>query len=210
MPRILLIEDDTDTQRIVGRYLERSGFVVDVAQDGLGGLAKALESAPDLIVLDWMLPGLDGLELLKRLRSEQRTPVIMLSARTEEADRILGLEFGADDYVLKPFSPGELVARVKAVLRRSSEPDEQPERLRVGSLQLNPAKRTVQAEGRLLDLTTLEFDLLHTLMRAPGRVFTRNDLLERVWGNDFTGVDRVVDVHVSNLRQKLEPHAGSP
>ena len=210
MQTVLLIEDDTDTSRIVTRYLERSNFTVETAKDGTTGLTKALERPPDLIVLDWMLPGLDGLELLKRLRNEQRTPVIMLTARTEEADRILGLEFGADDYVLKPFSPGELVARVKAVLRRSSTTEDTPDALTVRDLHLDPGKRTVRLENSFLDLTTLEFDLLYTLMRSPGRVFTRDELLDRVWGADFAGVDRVVDVHISNLRQKLEADPNAP
>ena len=209
MPTVLLIEDDPDTRRIVTRYLERSGFGVTTAQDGVTGLSAALEHPPDLVILDWMLPGLNGLELLKRLRRETRLPVIMLTARVDEADRILGLEFGADDYVVKPFSPGELVARVKAVLRRAGE-DGAPLPLQVGALRLDPAKRTVRLDESFLDLTTLEFDLLHTLMRQPGRVFTRDELLERVWGADFAGVDRVVDVHVSNLRQKLSAEPDAP
>ena len=205
MHTILVIEDDPDTRRIVTRYLERSGFRVEVARDGLAGLEAALEAGTDLVVLDRMLPGLDGLELLRRLRARRRTPVIMLTARVEEADRIAGLEFGADDYVVKPFSPGELVARVKAVLRRTGEREDGVAPLRVGALSLDPAKRTVHSNDSLLDLTTREFDLLHTLMSQPGRVFTRDELLDRVWGEDFAGIDRVVDVHVSNLRQKLEP-----
>lgn len=206
MSRILIVEDDPDASQLVRAYLERDGYDVTVARDGSAGLRSALEEPPALIVLDWMLPGLDGPGFLTRLRREGRTPVIMLTARSEESDRIVGLELGADDYVTKPFSPRELVARVKAVLRRVT-PDAQEESdtapVEHRGLRVDPARREVVFERRAVPLTTLEFDLLHTLARAPGRVFTRDDLLERVWGPDFTGVDRVVDVHVSNLRHKL-------
>ena len=214
--RILLVEDDQDIVRVIETYLRREGYEVAVARDGASGLKQALADPPALIILDWMLPGIDGLELMKRLRREQRTPIIMLTARTEESDRILGLEFGADDYVTKPFSPRELVARVRAVLRRGQVTEQQVDEhrettpLRRGLLMIDPAKRTVTRAGQRIELTTLEFDLLLTFARQPGRVFTRNELLDRVWGSDFTGVDRVVDVHVSNLRQKLEPDPEHP
>ncbi|UCH24952.1 MAG: response regulator transcription factor [Trueperaceae bacterium] len=208
---ILLVEDDRDIVRVVKTYLEREGYQVEVAFDGLSGLERALVSSPALIILDWMLPALDGLAFMKRLRKERTTPVIMLTARTEESDRILGLEFGADDYVTKPFSPRELVARVKAVLRRVEIAGLSRETfLRVGSLVIDSHKRTVTREGEELDLTTLEFDLLYTFAQYPGRVFRRDELLERVWGGDFMGVDRVVDVHVSNLRHKLEIDPSHP
>lgn len=203
--RVLIVEDDRDVAKVVRAYLEREGFLVESATDGLRGLDRALEAPPDLIVLDWMLPGIDGLEFLKRLRREHRTPVIILTARGEETDRILGLEVGADDYVAKPFSPRELIARVRAVLRRID-----PDRVRQESvlvhegITVDPTQRRVIRGARTLELTTLEFDLLYAMARAPGRVFSRQDLLDRVWGEDFIGVDRVVDVHISNLRQKLE------
>jgi two-component system alkaline phosphatase synthesis response regulator PhoP len=204
--RILIIEDDVDVVRVVEAFLRREGFDVDVAYDGLAGLDAALNAAPDLIVLDWMLPHLDGPELLRRLRRERVTPVIMLTARTEEDDRIAGLEVGADDYVSKPFSPRELVARVKAVLRRlDARPEEGRERIEDDGLRIDAAARTVEMDGVRADVTTVEFDLLWTLASYPGRVFRRGELLDRVWGEDFAGVDRVVDVHVSNLRQKLAP-----
>jgi two-component system, OmpR family, alkaline phosphatase synthesis response regulator PhoP len=203
--RILVVEDDLDIVRVVSTYLERSGFAVETAFDGLTGLSRALEHPPELIVLDWMLPGLDGLEFMKRLRRAMATPVIMLTARSEETDRVLGLEFGADDYVTKPFSPRELVARVKAVLRRTaSREDERRLSLRRGPLMIDPGRRSVTLDGAPVALTTLEFDLLYALARHPGRVFSRDELLDQVWGSDFEGVDRVVDVHISNLRQKLE------
>ncbi len=185
-------------------YLAREGFEVSVARDGVSGLERALTERPALIVLDWMLPGLSGSEFLRRLRRERSTPVIMLTARTEESDRIVGLELGADDYVPKPFSPRELVARVKAVLRRTGPPVTGGRReVEHRGLLLDPERREASLVGLDLELTTLEFDLLFVLMEAPGRVFSRNELIDRVWGGDFSGVDRVVDVHVSNLRQKL-------
>lgn len=205
--RILIVEDDADVVRVTSAYLEREGFQIDVARDGLSGLEQALGAPPDLIVLDWMLPGIDGLDFMRRLRNERRTPVIMLTARKEEADRILGLELGADDYLGKPFSPRELVARVKAVLRRSGQ--EEPQNvLERGPLHMDAHYRRARLGDTYLDLTKLEFDLLYALARSPGRVFARGELLDRVWGEDFSGIDRVVDVHVSNLRQKLE--AASP
>jgi two-component system alkaline phosphatase synthesis response regulator PhoP len=202
---VLLVEDDKDIVRVVRTYLERDGFTVEVAEDGLTGLQKALENPPNLIVLDWMLPGLNGLEFMQRLRNERQTPIIMLTARTEESDRVLGLELGADDYVTKPFSPRELAARVKSVLRRATQTVQATfEPITIGVMTIDPTKRSALLEGRPLELTTLEFDLLHTLAQSPGRVFTRDELLDRVWSRDFSGIDRVVDVHISNLRQKIE------
>lgn len=202
--RILIIEDDADVVRVAEAFLRREGFDVDVAYDGLAGLTSALESDPDLVVLDWMLPHLDGPELLRRLRHERSTPVIMLTARTEHDDRVAGLEVGADDYVTKPFSPKELVARVKAVLRRVDDrsPDAR-ERIEDQGLRIDASARTVERDGVQAEMTAVEFDLLWTLALDPGRVFRRAELLDRVWGEDFDGVDRVVDVHVSNLRHKL-------
>ena len=206
--RILVIEDDPDITRVVRAYLEHSGFEVDTAVDGPSGLDLALEEQADLIVLDWMLPGLDGIELLQRLRPDVHTPVILLTARGEAEDRLQGFEHGADDYVPKPFHPPELVARVQAVLRRS-QPADPKEVVHVGELVIDPQRRQVRLAGEEVNLTSLEFNLLHLLATNPGRVFRRNELLDRVWGPDFTGVDRVVDVHVSNLRQKIERNADS-
>ncbi len=207
--RILLIEDDPDIARVIETYLRRGGFDVEVVYDGPSGLECALAAPPALIVLDLMLPGLDGFELLKRLRPTLATPVIMLTARGEAEDRLKGFEHGADDYVPKPFHPPELVARVQAVLRRT-QPARTTEVIEVGDLSIDPDKRTVTRAGATLDLTAVEFDLLLVFAANPGRVFRRDDLLNRVWGRDFVGVDRVVDVHVSNLRQKLELDPGNP
>lgn len=202
--RVLIVEDDLDVVRVVEAFLRREGYDVEVARDGLAGLSAALDGSPDLIVLDWMLPQLDGPEVVRRLRRERDTPVIMLTARTEEDDRIAGLDVGADDYVTKPFSPRELVARVGAVLRRLGGPAAEPhERIEDGGLVIDAAARTVERDGVRTELTTVEFDLLWTLASDAGRVFRRGELLDRVRGEDFAGVDRVVDVHVSNLRQKL-------
>lgn len=209
--RILVVEDDPGIARAVKAYLEREGFEVDVATDGLPALRHALAEPPTLIVLDWMLPDLDGLEFMKQLRQKQRTPIIMLTARTEENDRILGLEFGADDYVTKPFSPRELVARVKAVLRRTEGTVQgNPDMLVTGPLVIDLVKHTVTRNDVPLELTVLEFNLLHTMASQPGRVFSRDELLSRVWGTDFVGVDRVVDVHVSHLRRKLGDDPEAP
>lgn len=207
---ILIVEDDSDIVQVVKAYLEHEGFEVEVARDGLSGLQKALESSPALIVLDWMLPRLDGPQFISRLRAKLNTPVIMLTARGEASDRLEGFERGADDYLSKPFHPPELVARIKAVLRRSQSENVPTEPLERGDLTIDPHKRQVTLAGETLDLTTLEFELLLTLAAHPGRVFSRNELLDRVWGRDFSGVDRVVDVHVFNLRQKLEVESNRP
>ena len=201
--RVLVVEDDADVVRVVVAYLKRDGFEVAVEVDGEAGLRAATADPPDLVVLDWMLPRLDGRSVLERLRRTSRVPVILLTARSEETDRVLGLELGADDYVTKPFSPRELVARVRAVLRRNvRESDDAEAPIVIGDLTVDPSSRRVSIAGEAVALTTLEFDLLHTFARAPQRVFTRDELVERVWGGEAGG-GRIVDVHVSNLRQKL-------
>jgi DNA-binding response OmpR family regulator len=206
MASVLIVEDDPDIVQIIKIYLEKDGFAAEVARDGLTGLEMALQTSPNLIILDWMLPGLDGMSFLQHLRKTQSTPVIMLTAKTEEADRLQGLAL-ADDYVTKPFSPRELVARVKAVLRRG---ENVAEIFKLGALTIDTAKRVAWRGDTNLELTTLEFNLLYLFAQHPERVFTRDELLERVWNNEFTGVDRVVDVHVSNLRQKLESAPEQP
>jgi DNA-binding response OmpR family regulator len=201
---VLIVEDDVDVVRVARAYLEREGFAVAVESDGRSGLLRALADRPALVVLDWMLPAMSGLEVLRRLRQDTRLPVILLTARSDETDRVIGLELGADDYVVKPFSPRELVARVRAVLRRSDGAAPAEEDVVVHDrLRIDVARRSVEVDGRPLSLTTLEFDLLLTLLRSPGRVFSRSALIERVWRDGFVGVERVVDVHVSKLRQKL-------
>ena len=208
---ILIVEDDPDLARFVKVYLEHAGYTTRTERDGLTGLSAALEGYPDLIVLDWMLPGIDGLEVMRRLRRERRTPVILLTARGEEDDRVRGLELGADDYLSKPFAPRELVARVGSVLRRLDAAQEQgDEPYRRGRLTIDPSRHSVIHDNEPLTLTAREFNLLHTLASQPGRVYRRGELLDRVWGDAFAGVDRVVDVHMSNLRQKLEDDPAQP
>lgn len=203
--RILIVEDDPDIVRVLEAYLQREGFTTEVAGDGESGLSAALASPPALIVLDWMLPQLDGEAFMRHLRPVQSTPVVMLTARGEEEDRLHGFALGVDDYLPKPFSPRELVARVLAVLRRAGGQKPLPAVFERGPLRVDVLRRSASVAGQAVELTTLEFDLLQTLAAQPGRVWSRDDLLDRVWGRDFAGVDRVVDVHVSNLRAKLEP-----
>lgn len=205
MPRILLVEDETAIAGTVLYALREEGHAATHCLTAGDALEQAAAEAFDLAILDVGLPDLGGFALCRRLREQRDLPVIFLTARQDEADRILGFELGADDYVPKPFSPRELVARVRAVLRRSQarEVAEADEAVEHRGLRVDPLQRQASFAGREVELTTLEFDLLFALARAPGRVFSRNDLIERVWGPDFGGVDRVVDVHVSNLRQKL-------
>ena len=210
MPTILVIDDEPSVREIAGAYLERQGFDVRTASDGADGLRMALELNPALIVLDIMLPKINGLDVLKQLRLEHPTPVLLLSARGDEFDRVLGLELGADDYLTKPFSPRELVARVKAILRRGGVNDAANTALRHGALRLDPDTREVTLEGQSIELSTLEFNLLYALMRQPGRVYQREELIASVWGSDFTGVDRVVDVHIAGLRRKFGDAAERP
>ncbi|HET7747490.1 MAG TPA: response regulator transcription factor [Vicinamibacteria bacterium] len=202
--RILVVEDDPKTAASVRLYLEHAGFAVDVAADGRSGLERARASPPpDLVVLDRMLPRLDGMAVCRAIRETSKTPVIVLTARTTEADRLEGLDLGADDYVSKPFSPRELVARVRAVLRRTLPAEEDV--LEVGDLRIDVAQREVRSGGRQEDLTPRELALLLALARSPGRVFTRAELVGRAFGPDSEALERTVDVHVANLRRKLDP-----
>jgi two-component system alkaline phosphatase synthesis response regulator PhoP len=210
--KVLVIDDDVKTTELVKLYLRRDGYRVVTAYDGLQALDVAREAHPDLVVLDLMLPGLDGFEVFRALREESDVPIIMLTAKTTEQDRLNGLDLGADDYVTKPFSPKELAARVRAVLRRL--PDETlqrgPEEVRHSELLVNFTKHEASLAGKLLDLTPVEFRLLGVLVREPDRVFSRAQLIEKVFGYDFDGFDRTIDVHVYNLRRKLEPDPRSP
>ncbi|MEM7738501.1 MAG: response regulator transcription factor [Deinococcota bacterium] len=212
MSGILLIEDDPDLTKIVTGYLEKNHFDVHHASDGATGLSYALERSPELVLLDWMLPELDGVEVLKRLRQQTTLPVIMITARTEEIDRVLGLELGADDYLIKPFSIRELLARIRAVLRRTQQQADvatsSTELLKHQHFVINLAKHEVTCGHETLLLTSLEFELLVTFARAQGHVFSRDLLIDKIWGRDFQGVDRVVDVHVSSLRRKLQQCCG--
>lgn len=210
---MLVVEDEKNLVRLLRGYFEREGFEVSEALDGLAGIEAARDEEPDVVVLDWMLPGLDGVEVLRRLREFSKAYVIMLSARSEETDRIVGLSSGADDYLTKPFSPGELIARVRAMLRRprvDGPQDSEEAPMKFGGLTVDAGAREVSLDGEPVKLTTLEFDLLLVLASRPGFVFSRSRLLERVWGEGYFGSDHVVDVHVANLRKKLGEDAANP
>jgi DNA-binding response OmpR family regulator len=210
--RVLIIEDDPNVAEVVGRYLAREGYDVETVADGALGLARALADLPDLVVLDLMLPSLDGLEVCRRLRAAAPVPVIMLTARGEEADRIVGLELGADDYMAKPFSPRELTARVKAVLRRAAGPLaslQEPAILRAGDLVVDVVVHEAHLAGVPVALTAKEFDLLAHLMRNPRKAFRREELLEEVWGFSY-GDTSTVTVHVRRLREKIEADPSHP
>ena len=203
--QILIVEDDTSTVDLLRLYLGRDGHKVLSASDGREGLRLAREARPDLVVLDLMLPGLDGMEVCRALRKESDVPIVMLTARVEEEDRLAGLDLGADDYVTKPFSPRELAARVRTVLRRTAldAMDRGPAELVHGDVKVDMRRREVHVETRRVRLTPTEFRLLALLVREPGRTFTRDQIIDRVFGYDFDGFDRTVDAHVSNLRGKL-------
>lgn len=210
--RVLVVDDEKNLVKLLRSYLEREGFEVYEASDGVAALEAARRVAPDLVVLDWMLPGLDGTQVLGELRRFSDAYVIMLTARSEEVDKVVGLSAGADDYLTKPFSPGELVARIRAMLRRprGGAPQAAEAPLAFEELTIDPGRREVRLRGEEVNLTALEFDLLSALASRPGLVFTRRQLLERVWGETYYGSEHVVDVHVANLRKKIEDDPATP
>ena len=212
MKTILVVEDEMKIARVVRDYLEEAGFRVVVTGDGDAAIASARGSRPDLVVLDLGLPGADGLDVARELRRSSGVPIVMLTARGGETDRIVGLELGADDYVVKPFSPKELVARVRAVLRRVTTANAVAAEatIRVGDVEITPSRLRVTADGRAIELTPTEFQLLATLAREPGRVFTRGQLLDAIHGVAFASYERAIDAHVKNLRKKLEPEPSRP
>ena len=209
---VLVVDDEPTIGEVVARYLERAGYATRVAADGRAALAAVDERLPDLVVLDLMLPGIDGLEVVRRIRDagRDRTAVILLTARGEESDRIVGLRLGADDYVVKPFSPAELVARVDAVLRRyDTSPDPEPP-LGFGALRIDPTSRRVYLDGVEASLTQREFELLLFLARHPGQAFTRYQLMDRVWRHTYVSDTSTVTVHIRRLRAKIEPEPQRP
>ena len=211
--RVLVVDDEPAIRDLVGSYLRNEGFDVVEAADGEDALARFGTSAPDLVVLDLRLPGIGGLDVLREIRRTSSVYVIVLTARSEEADKLIGLELGADDYITKPFSPRELVARVRAVLRRKRDGDAADpldEVTRFEGLTIDLGRHEVRVEEDPVELTSLEFQLLATLAEAPGRVFTRRQLIERIWGWDFYGDERLVDVHIGNLRKALADSADAP
>ena len=201
--RLLVVDDDVELCSLLEEFLRREGYTVECVHQGKTGLEKALQGGYDLIILDVMLPGMDGFEILKRIRASSRVPVLMLTARGEDVDRIIGLEIGADDYLSKPFNPRELAARVKAILRRT---DSKPNRgrIEVNGIVLDPGTREVTVDGKPVEITTLEFDILEQLMRSAGRVVSRDELMEGLYNRKATPFDRSIDMHVSHLRKKLE------
>ena len=209
MDRILIVDDEPKIVRLVRDYLEHAGFAVTVARDGREALMRARTDPPDLVVLDLGLPELDGLDVTRSLRRDSSVPIIMLTARDDETDTVLGLELGADDYVTKPFSPRELVARVRAVLRRQAS-DSSGELLRAGNLTLDLPRLRATVDDRVVPLTATEFQLLATMAGQPGRVFTRSQLLDAIHGVAFESYERAIDAHVKNIRRKLESDPRSP
>src|SRR5690606_38185989 len=202
--KILVVDDEPSIVELILVNLEDAGYEAEAAFDGDEALARFREEPWDLVILDIMLPGVDGIEVCRRIRQESQVPIIMLTARADEVDRVLGLEMGADDYITKPFRPREVLARVKAVLRRVPEAVVSGETVRYGRLVLNLEKRSAEINGQRLSLTPREFDLLHLLARNPGRIFQRDFLLEKLWEYEYMGGTRTVDVHIRRLRQKLE------
>ncbi len=211
--KILIVEDESDLIKLLKYNLEKEGFRISYATDGSVALAEARRDPPDLVILDLMLPGLDGLEICRQLRRNDRfaqTPILILSARSEEADRVVGLEVGGDDYVTKPFSTREVVARVRALLRRNERAAPQREKVRRGDIVIDPMAHSVSVAGRLIELSALEFRLLHYMASHSGMVFSRDQLLDNVWGNDRTVTPRSVDVYIRRVREKIELRPQEP
>lgn len=215
--KILVVDDEPSIVKLLQFNLEKAGFSVLTAPDGVKGLKKAMEEKPDLIVLDLMLPGMDGMDVCKTLRQEKvETPILMLTARDDEFDKVLGLELGADDYLTKPFSPREVIARVKAILRRTNREEEVSEKqkeeaiMEIGEITIHPDRYEAFLRGTRLELTPKEFELLLYLANHQGKVLNRNQLLDAVWNYDFAGDSRIVDVHISHLREKIEEDTKQP
>ena len=207
MSTVLIVEDEHELAALIRRQLEGEGYRAIVAHDGQTALLLAAQAAPDLVILDWMLPGLDGLTICRRLRERSAVPIMMLTARADEADRVLGLEVGADDYLTKPFSLRELMARVRAIFRRVElerrDQDEPRAPINLGRMHLDPIARRVTVDNEPVELTVKEYDLLLLLARHPGRSFSRSYLLDHIWGDEYEGGDRTVDTHIVRLRRKL-------
>lgn len=209
--KILVVDDEPQIVELIKSYLAKDGYRVITAADGQRALELARREQPDLILLDLMLPEINGFDVCRTLRKESNIPIIMLTARDEETDKIIGLELGADDYVTKPFSPREVLARVRAVLRRlSAEEVNREEKISLGNLEINLARHQVKHGGKTLELTPTEFKLLEVLAKNPGRVFTRLQLIDQVQGYSFEGYERTIDAHIKNLRHKIEPHPKEP
>jgi two-component system, OmpR family, alkaline phosphatase synthesis response regulator PhoP len=208
--KILVVDDEAKIVKVLKAYLEKSGFQVVTAADGKAALAIFQREKPNFMILDLNLPGMDGLDVCRAVRHESNIPILMLTARVEETDKLIGLELGADDYVVKPFSPREVVARVRTIFRRADGELAQPEVLRVGDLQIDLDQHSVMVSERYIELTPTEFDILVVLARQPKRVFTRMQSMELAQGNAFEGYERTIDTHIKNIRLKLEPNPKNP
>ena len=210
LKKVLVVDDDVKIIKILKIYLQQDGYEVYTALDGDEALRLAREKHPEVIILDLLLPGIDGYEVCKTLRAESEVPIIMLTARTAEQDMIKGLDLGADDYVIKPFSPREIAARVRAVLRRMPGLGHMPEELKSGSLKINFVRHEVSLNGKDISLTPTEFKLLGIIARSPGKVFSRAELIDQVFGYDFDSFEHTIETHIRNLRRKIEPDPGNP
>ncbi len=208
--KILVVDDEPQILKVLKMYLEQSNYQVAVASDGKAALSVFQREKPDFVILDLNLPGLDGLDVCRSIRRDSNVPILMLTARVEEADKLIGLELGADDYVVKPFSPREVVARVRTIFRRTDIEPGQPDVLRVGDLEIDLELHTVKVSGRLVDLTPTEFDILTVLARQPKRVFTRLQIMEQAQGSAFEGYERTIDAHIKNIRLKIESNPKEP
>ncbi len=207
---VLIVDDDRKLIELVQVYLEKDGYHVLTAKDGREALRLARSQQPDLIILDWLLPGMSGLEVCRAVRVDSNVPILMLTAMASEEDKLIGLDLGADDYLTKPFSPRELLARIRALLRRANETERGLSRAQVGSLTVDPLRHRVSVHGESVNLTPTEFKLLATLMQQPGRVFSRWQLMDQLFGSTYDGLERSVDVHIMNLRRKIETDPSHP
>ena len=210
MTRVLVVEDEESYSDALAYMLRKEGYDVAIAATGPAALSEFDRNGADIVLLDLMLPGLPGTEVCRQIRSTSNVPVIMVSAKDDEVDKVVGLELGADDYVTKPYSPRELVARIRAVLRRGTEPDLMPDTLEAGPVRMDVERHVVTVDGNEQRLPLKEFELLEMFLRNPGRVLTRGQLIDRVWGSDYVGDTKTLDVHVKRLRAKLEPDPGEP
>ncbi|MEN8172342.1 MAG: response regulator transcription factor [Chloroflexota bacterium] len=210
MPKILIIEDEPELVKVLRSYLEKAGFGVEAAYRGDAGLSLWKQKRPDLVLLDLNLPGMDGLDVAREIRRKDNTPIVMLTARVEEMDQLIGLELGADDYITKPFSPRVVVAKVRAVLRRLDAAAELPQHVQVADIEIDLDAHTVTKDGEFIDMTPTEFELLATLAAQPGRAFSRLQLLEASQGTAYEGYERTIDAHIKNLRAKLESDSKNP
>jgi len=208
--KLLLVDDDPDLLYTLEKYLQQAGYTTVLANNGKSAIETFNTEKPDAALIDVMMPELDGFELIKKIRSMSTIPIILLTARSDETDKIVGLELGADDYVTKPFSPREVVARLKAIMRRSNQKQENPSKITIGKITIDKNTRSVNRENSPIELTKTEFDILVTLMESPEQVFTRDQIIDRVLGYTYEGFERTIDAHVRNLRKKIEPDANNP